>query len=183
MVSRMAHNHETVGSSPTPATNNQAIFGTPVLRKMHRLYRRCFLLCKFIKGSENMTQKQNKLIKWLNRALYAEKKLNALKRLTERDKKRAKDISVGNNAEKVLTTLAASEEKYNRFLEKYNNSRAEIEKTIESLHDDKIEAIFIDRYLNNMTTEQIAEKMHYSVITIERYHKKGIEKLIISDND
>lgn len=137
-----------------------------------------------------MTEQQRELVKWLNRAFHAEKKLNALKRLKKRDKERAKDISPKhngdikgksdtrqNNVEKVLITLASSEEKYDKFLEEYNNLRIEIEKVIETLHDDELEAIFIYRYLDYMTMEQIAETMHYDVSTISRKHKKGLKKL------
>ena len=141
-----------------------------------------------------MTEQQSELVKWLNRAFHAEKKLNALKRLKKRDKERANDISAGNsgdikgksdtrqnNVEKVLITLASSEEKYDKFLEEYNNLRIEIEKAIETLHDDELEAIFIDRYLNYMTMEQIAEEMNYSISTVKRRYNDGIEKLNLNE--
>jgi DNA-directed RNA polymerase specialized sigma24 family protein len=137
-----------------------------------------------------MTEQQNELIKWLNRAFYAEKKLKALEHLRESDRERAERITsvLGsnikgksdtrqNNAENSLIRLACSEEKYERFLDRYISLREEVEKKISDLHNDELEALFIYRYLDYMTMEKIAEEMHYDERTIKRKHKAGIEKL------
>ena len=137
-----------------------------------------------------MTKEQKEKIKWLNRAFRAEKKLGALYYHKERDKDRAKHITAAyggnikgksdsreNAVEKAFITYSGSTEKYDRFLDNYISIRGEIEKSIESLHDDEIEAIFIYRYLDYLTMDKIAEKMHYDVSTIKRKHKVGIEML------
>lgn len=137
-----------------------------------------------------MTENQKNKIKWLNRAFHAEKKLTALYHHKERDKERAQCITsvLGGNikgksdsrenaVEKALITFAGSTEEYERFLDDYILIRSEIRESIESLHDDEIEAIFIYRYLEYMTIEGIAEEMHYDERTIRRKHRSGIEKL------
>lgn len=137
-----------------------------------------------------MTSQQRKIIAWLNRAYYAEKKLRALESLRESDRERAQRITAvygGNNKGKsdsrsntqeiALITLACSIEKYDRFLAEYNTMRREIESAIDSLHDHELEAIFIYRYLEYRTMSDIAERMHYDERTIKRKHKAGIEKL------
>lgn len=137
-----------------------------------------------------MTKEQKEKIKWLNRAFRAEKKLGALYYHKERDKGRAVHITAAyggnikgksdsreNAVEKAFITFSGSTEKYDRFLDNYISIRGEIEKSIESLHDDEIEAIFTYRYLDYLTMEKIAEKMHYDKRTIIRKHKEGIEKL------
>lgn len=137
-----------------------------------------------------MTVQQLDKIAWLNRAFHAEKKLKALESLRESDRERTQRITAGyerndkgksdnrkNNVEEALITLAGSEEKYDNFLHEYTTVRKEIEATIENLHDYEIEAIFTYRYLNFKTMEQIAELMNYSVSTVKRRHREGIEKI------
>lgn len=137
-----------------------------------------------------MTENQKNKIKWLNRAFHAEKKLMALYHHKERDKERAQCITsvLGGNikgksdsrenaVEKALITFAGSTEEYERFLDDYISIRGEIRESIESLHDDEIEAIFIYRYLDYKTIEDIAYEMHYDESTIKRKHKKGLAML------
>ena len=73
--------------------------------------------------------------------------------------------------------LAESDEKYDNALHDYSLLRREIETAIESLHDDELETIFMYRYLDYKTMEQIAEIMNYNERTIRRKHHSGIEKL------
>lgn len=137
-----------------------------------------------------MTEEQLTKMAWLNRAYHAEKKVNAIKSLRDSDRERAQRITANysgsdkgksdgrkNGIEEALVTLAASDEKYDNALRDYSKLRKEIECTIDSLHDDELEAIFTYRYLDYKTIEEIAELMHYSVSTVKRRFRKGIKKL------
>lgn len=137
-----------------------------------------------------MTIEHLEKIAWLNRALYAEKKVKALESIRKRDRERTQQISANyegndkgkssgrkNGVEEALMMLAESDEKYDNALHDYSMLRREIETAIESLHDDELETIFMYRYLDYKTMEQIAEIMNYNERTIRRKHHSGIEKL------
>lgn len=141
-----------------------------------------------------MTIEHIEKIAWLNRAFYAEKKVKALESIRKRDRERTQQITANyegkdkgksdgrkNGVEEALMMLAESDEKYDNALHDYSILRREIETAIENLHDDELETIFMYRYLDYKTMEQIAELMNYSKISIQRKHKKGIEKLIPND--
>ena len=141
-----------------------------------------------------MTIEHLEKIAWLNRAFYAEKKVKALESIRKRDRERTQQISANyegndkgksdgrkNGVEEALMMLAESDEKYDNALHHYSMLRREIETAIESLPDDELETIFMYLYLDYKTMEQIAELMNYSKISIQRKHKKGIEKLIPND--
>ena len=141
-----------------------------------------------------MTDEQLEKIAWLNRAFYAEKKVKALSSLLKRDRERAEDISANyekndkgksdsrsNGIEEILLLLAESEEKHAKALREYVGYRREIRKALEKLHDDELEALFTLRYLNYQTMDEIAVEMNYSISSVQRKHKSGIEKLIGND--
>lgn len=141
-----------------------------------------------------MTIEHLEKIAWLNRAFYAEKKVKALESIRKRDRERTQQITANyegndkgksdgrkNGVEEALMMLAESNEKYDNALHDYSVLRREIESAIENLHDDELETIFMYRYLDYKTMEQIAELMNYSKISIQRKHKKGIEKMIPND--
>ena len=137
-----------------------------------------------------MTIEHLEKIAWLNRAFYAEKKVKALESIRKRDRERTQQITANyegndkgksdgrkNGVEEALMMLAESNEKYDNALHDYSVLRREIESAIENLHDDELETIFMYRYLDYKTMEQIAELMNYNERTIIRKHKAGIEKL------
>lgn len=137
-----------------------------------------------------MTIEHLEKIAWLNRAFYAEKKVKALESIRKRDRERTQQITANyegkdkgksdgrkNGVEEALMMLAESDEKYDNALHDYSLLRREIETAIESLHDDELETIFMYRYLDYKSMEQIAELMNYNSRTIIRKHKAGIEKL------
>lgn len=137
-----------------------------------------------------MTEEQIEKISWLNRAFYAEKKVKALESLKKHDRERAQQITANytsndkgksdgrnNGVEEALLVLAESEEKYCKALCYYSVIRREIEIAIGSLNNNELESIFIYRYLEYKTMEEIAECMNYSLSTIKRKHNKGIEKV------
>ena len=137
-----------------------------------------------------MTIEHLEKIAWLNRAFYAEKKVKAFGSICKRDRERIQQITANyegndkgksdgrkNGVEEALMMLAESDEKYDNALHDYSMLRREIETAIESLHDDELETIFMYRYLDYKSMEQIAELMNYSLSTVKRRHKKAIEKI------
>ena len=137
-----------------------------------------------------MTIEHLEKIAWLNRAFYAEKKVKALESIRKRDRERTQQRSANyegndkgksdgrkNGVEEALMMLAESDEKYDNALHDYSMLRREIETAIESLHDDELETIFMYRYLDYKTMEQIADIMNYYERTIRRKHHSGSEKL------
>lgn len=137
-----------------------------------------------------MTLEQMETSAWLNRAFYKEKKVRALRSLLERDRARAQGLSVNyegidkghsdgreNGVEAALQICAETSEAYDKALCEYDTIRREVSQIINGMHDDELEAIFIYRYLDGMSMEEIAERMHYDSRTILRKHKIGLDKL------
>jgi DNA-directed RNA polymerase specialized sigma24 family protein len=136
-----------------------------------------------------MTKEQTIKRDWLNRAFYAEKKLNALLYKRERDKERAQRITAvfggndkgrtdsrENGTEKLLTILADSEKEYDDYAAEYARIRHEIEGAIEAL-DPVGYAILSYRHLSYLSMEKIAEKMNYERSTIHRKYKDSLDKI------
>ncbi len=140
-----------------------------------------------------MTAEREAKREWLNRAFYAEKKLNALLHKRECDRQRAQRITAAiecndkgksdsrsNSAEEALFKLLGSDEEYSSYLKEYLDIRHEIETAIHSIEDPELEAVLIYRYLDFVPSlERIAEKMSYSYGTIKNKHKKGLNCLKI----
>ena len=137
-----------------------------------------------------MTDEQTTKRDWLNRAYFAEKKLSALLYKRERDKERAEHIttvygsidkgrssSYENRFENDIIRLLGSDEEYNEYLQEYMNIREEIQTAINNIHEPVTEAILIQRHLNFMSIEQIAETLNYSDRSIKRKYLEGLEKL------
>ena len=140
-----------------------------------------------------MTAEQEAKREWLNRAFYAEKKLNALLHKRECDRQRARRITAAidgndkgksdsrsNGTEEALFKLLGSDEEYSTYLKEYLDIRHEIETAIHTLENPELEAVLIYRYLDFVPSlERIAEKMSYSYETIKNKHKKGLNCLKI----
>lgn len=137
-----------------------------------------------------MTTEQQLKREWLNRAFYAEKKLNALLHKRECDRQRARRITAAidgndkgksnsrsNGTEEALFKLLGSDEEYSSYLKEYLDIRHEIETAIHTLEDPEIEAIFTNRYLSYMKLEENSMNIRYSIDTIKRKHRKGLDKI------
>ena len=134
-----------------------------------------------------MTAEQLQKIAWLNRAFHAEKAARAWKDKYQRNKALAQRISgglassgarSGNNAtEDALIRLSETERKTRAKINELIQIQEEIADKIMQIDDNELQAVLVYRYLNCMTFEQIAEKMHYSLITIRRKHKSALDKL------
>ena len=51
--------------------------------------------------------------------------------------------------------------------------------TIASLPDESLRRLLCYRYIDCLTWEQIAERMHYSVMQVHRLHRKALDLLIL----
>lgn len=128
--------------------------------------------------------------KWLNRAFYADKKVNALKELVLQCRERAESVSVccerndigkskavENGTENALIKLADTEQKLQRQILELIGTADEISNAIAKLNDDDLETVLIHRYILFHTVEETAEIMNYSPETVKRKQRKAIEKL------
>lgn len=133
-----------------------------------------------------MTAEQIAKINWLNRAFHAEKVAMAWRAKLERDRSLAERISrtgngtgggQGNGTESALVRLAQTETETRERLRTLVNIREEISTAIRNVEDPDMQAILVRHYLAYETFETIAEKMHYSFITIRRKHKAALDKI------
>lgn len=128
--------------------------------------------------------------KWLNRAFYADKKAKALGMLVQQCRERAEGLSrasegndkgksdgAENGTENALMKLAEIQERAEHLSAEAIATTAEVWEAIRKLHDDDLETVLINRYLNFLTIEQTAEKMNYAPRTIKEKTKQAIEKL------
>lgn len=127
---------------------------------------------------------------WLNRAFYANKKAKALDSLAEQCRIQAQGTSInyeGNDAGKSSGSQNGTESAYIKLAEVEEKAReqkkecvkviAEIQNAIAQLHNDDLEAVLINRYLNYMTIEETAEFMNYATRTIKLKQKEAVRKL------
>jgi len=135
-----------------------------------------------------MTTEQLAKIQWLNRAFHAEKNYKAWLAKLERDRSIAERLTRStdgpgspsdNGTETALIRLADTEQRTQERLQELVRIREEITVVIEAVPDLDAQTILVRHYLAYETFEQIAEKMHYSVITIKRKHKKSLDEIEI----
>ncbi len=135
-----------------------------------------------------MTQEQRRKINWLNRAFYAEKAAKAYLEKCEREKSLAQRLSrtfsessgsSGNSTEDALIRLAVTEQQTQQKLKELVCIREEIAEAIQQIDDNDLQAVLVWHYLNYLTFEQTAEKMHYDERTIRRKHKKALDKIVL----
>lgn len=132
--------------------------------------------------------------KWLGRAFRADKKAQALSKLIQQRREGAtglvrasegndkgKSSTSKNGTENALMQLCELEEKLNECMVESDKVSNEIFEAIISLHDDDLEAVLINRYLNFMTIEKAAEFMGYDESTVKRKVNQAIEKMRQND--
>jgi Sigma-70, region 4. len=137
-----------------------------------------------------MTENEFRIRQWLNHAFYADKKAEALRMLVEQHRERAtglvrasecndtgKSSTSKNGTESALMQLADIEARYAVCREEADKALSQIWEAVKSLHNNDLEAVIINRYLNSMTIEQTAEFMGYSIATVKRKTKEAIQKM------
>ena len=114
-----------------------------------------------------MTEEQNLKIDWLNRAFCAEKKIQSLELVKEKNKALS---------DKFGTEF--SNENIDDLIQELRRYRTEIFNAISALNDDELEAIMNLRYLTYMTMQQISDSLCYDRKTIQRKHKLALDKIL-----
>lgn len=64
--------------------------------------------------------------------------------------------------------------------QKLDEKRAEIITVIEALSDENQKSVLMLRYISLLSFNQITNKMYFSLSTIKRWHKEGIENIKIN---
>ena len=116
-----------------------------------------------------MTEEQLKKIDWLNRAFHADLKANALMAVQEQERKTM--LSLGVSEEKI------SSKAIDDVIDRLIDVRVEISNAIVGINDCELEAILNYRYLAYKNMQDIADLMHYDKSTVQRKHKKAIDKI------
>ncbi len=123
----------------------------------------------------SLSQKQEKVIKWLNRAFSEEMKLEALRDYKQRKVEQAE--RGGNGTDRKAIERMAAETQYLEQEQIVAACRKEIKQAIEQVQDPVLEAILIRRYLNFEQLEEIAVHTHYSVRAVSYKLQQAQEKI------
>ena len=116
-----------------------------------------------------MTEEQKRKTQWLNRAYYADRKIESLKKLREVNEK--------YRDETTESQIKRDTERINIELTRIMKYKDEIENAIAEVKDDELEAILNMRYLCYMNVSEIADTMFYDRKTIQRKHLKALDRI------
>ena len=135
-----------------------------------------------------MTDKQNRNLNILKSVIQAETELRNCNAMKLSDERKAEQFR--NNfpfqccTEEYNKCAKLSEEMMKRAAENYNNYykrymvvRDQAECAIDTLPDSQLREILRCRYLENMTMEDIADRLFFSVRTVKYKHAKALEML------
>lgn len=140
------------------------------------------------KGGMIMTAKEylyqayrlDELIKSYQRELASLKELS-LSIGSQDTSKDAVSVSKDNSASftRIVDKIADLEAKINNEIEHYISVKNEIHSVIEAVEDNDEKLCLRYRYVEFMTWEQIADKMHYSVMQVTRIHGHALQLIKI----
>lgn len=80
---------------------------------------------------------------------------------------------------KWLTKLWELESDMKEVEKQLDEKRAEVMTVIEALINENQKSVLMLRYISLLSFNQIAEKMFYSISSIKRWHKEGVEMIKI----
>ncbi|MBE6876841.1 MAG: hypothetical protein E7496_09025 [Ruminococcus sp.] len=126
-----------------------------------------------------MTALQNLKIKWFSRARNAEQQISAMQASLAYDMLLTQKLTEFEDCSKLCRKLENAQQQRKLQLIALAGIREEIRSVIEQIPDSETRCIFLRKYLAYETNEQIAEAMYYDVRTIQRKHKKALEKINI----
>lgn len=75
------------------------------------------------------------------------------------------------------------EEEINRDIDELVMIREQVQKAIHSVKDQTLETLLEYRYIDGLTWEELAEKMHYSYQWVCRLHGKALECVVLPEED
>lgn len=137
-----------------------------------------------------MTEEQLNKVDWLNRAFRADQKINALIAVQEQNKSLACRCTASyehdggsggshrNSQEAIIHKICDQSVEIDFLIDHLADVRKEIGDTIATVGDDELQAILNYRYLAYKNMQDIADLMHYDKSTVQRKHKKAIEKIL-----
>lgn len=86
----------------------------------------------------------------------------------------------GSPIERPMEKVEELEEKINQAIDELADIRMEIEDVLGQLEDDTLRKLMEYRYIDGLTWEQVAEKMHYSWRHTCRLHGEALAKINMS---
>ena len=122
-------------------------------------------------------QKLGKRIEQLcaERAVWLSKACKITQTITDMPK--AKNGVQGNSGE--LEKYVEIGEEITKELQKLHRMRREIRSIISTLGDDTLQTLMLYRYINGMTFEEIAVRMHYSYVHVCRLHGQALSQIML----
>ena len=85
--------------------------------------------------------------------------------------------SGGGHSSGAVAKIATLEQEINAEIDELIRVKAEIERTVSAVSDERLRLILIARYINCKTFEYIACEMHYSYKQICRLHGKALLRM------
>lgn len=86
----------------------------------------------------------------------------------------------GSPIERPMDKVDELERKITQAIDEFADIRAEIEDVLGKLEDDTLRKLMEYRYIDGLTWEQVAEKMHYSWRHTCRLHGEALAKINMS---
>ena len=85
----------------------------------------------------------------------------------------------GSPIERPMDKVLEIDEEINREIDTLQTIRQEIRETLNQLEDESLKLLMEYRYIDGMTWEQVAVKMHYSYMQICRLHGKALKTIML----
>lgn len=85
----------------------------------------------------------------------------------------------GSPIERPMDKVSEIETEINRKIDELKIVRQEIKETLNQLDDENLKLLMEYRYIDGMTWERIAVKMHYSYMQICRLHGKALKTIML----
>ena len=128
-----------------------------------------------------MTDEQKQKRAWLSRAKTAEQYMIALEKQIKKDNRLIAFLSEFDDPDvpELKEKVTHSIQEQRTQVEELIAIRDEIKKAILKVHDDKLQTVLTRHYLLYETIETVAENMDCDIRTIQRNHKKALDKIVM----
>ena len=128
-----------------------------------------------------MNAEQEEKRAWLNRAKTIEQYIAALNKQMEKDKRLMNFLSEFDDPDvpDLKQKIAHGIQEQGKQVKELIAVRDEIKKAILKVHDDKLQTVLTRHYLLYETIETVAENMDCDRRTIQRNHKKALDKIVM----
>jgi len=132
-----------------------------------------------------MTVKQ-----YLTQAYFTNEKIKDSLQELERLRMTAISVNAGHTSQERVSTsgiadivgsrvpcIVDMEVEIEAKIRDYNNTKREIENTIEKIEDNRAKAVLLKRYIYFKDWDEISGELSYGVRQVYRLHKKGLEEI------